>query len=552
MSVTGPQTMDASYCRPAAASRDRRADNRGQIEGGLLWQSAVTSVLRRLELAGVEGLSPRRKLKGLEGQPCLSAHIGAKGLSGGLATRPPDRPPDTENRSPGAVGTATGVEFQGVLLGTIQTHRQPDPNVQSTAALDIERSSFPQRYKSRGRSATATGPLTKSDRANISRWVRSVKELVRAGHRVQHDDHLVRGDDDLAEALVDYSSLASDGWTWPGEKRLAEILNESDRNIRKRVARLRVAELLLVIPPSDGWRSNRYVPVLDGHPLFEVALTSEQVRDAIVTLRWDGDDTGTPVPPQNTVEPGTPVPPEEVRAVHGGRNERSAKSSRNNPQERSSPTPYPAPIASPIGPPWEGGTLDLELHKASSTASPEPAPTPSSTTKRIEQPTPPNGYPRIGEPEVRASDSAEQGAAPVVELSFARLMRDYPHPPGGHGVERRAYFPHARGIWGKLTTEQKRNAVHAAAHAPGREWLGHWLDNGRETGKFEVVEERAVVQRVWVRKDTPQWIAWEDDYGAKGQRPLTTEHRVDGELQTGWMFESEWPPGFGRVGACNE
>ena len=51
MSVTGPQTMDASYCRPAAASRDRRTDNRGQIEqieGGLLWQSAVTSVLRHL------------------------------------------------------------------------------------------------------------------------------------------------------------------------------------------------------------------------------------------------------------------------------------------------------------------------------------------------------------------------------------------------------------------------------------------------------------------------------------------------------------------------
>jgi hypothetical protein len=438
------------------------------------------------------------------------------------------------------VGTATGVEFQ-VLLQTIQTYRQPDPNVQSAAALDIERSSFPQHRNSRGRSATATRPLTRSDRANIFRWVRRVKELVRAGHRAQHDDHLVRGDDDLAEALVDYSSLASDGWTWPGEKRLAEILNESARNIRKRVARLRLAELLLVIPPSDGWRSNRYVPVLDGRPLFEVALTSEQVRDAVVTLRWDGDDTGTAVPPQ------------EARAVHGGRNERSAESSRNNPQERSSPTPYPAPTAAPTGPRGEGGMLDPELQEASSSTPREPAPTPSNPTESAEQPAPPNGCPRNGEPEVRATDSAEQ--APVVELSFTRLMRDYPHPPDGHGVERRAYFPHARGIWGKLTTEQKRNAVHAALYAPGKEWLGHWLDNGRETGKFEVIEQRAVVQGVWVRKDTPQWVAWEEDYGAKAQRPLTTQHRVDGELQTGWMFESEWPPGFEnieRVGACNE
>lgn len=219
----------------------------------------------------MEGLSPRRKLKGLEWQPCLSAHIGAKGLSGGLATRPPDRPPDPINRSPGAVGTATGVEFQDVLLRTIQTYRQPDPNVQSAAALDIERSSFPQRRNSRGRSATATRPLTESDRANKSRWVRRVKELVRAGNRVQHDDHLVRGDDDLAEALVDYSSVASYGRTWPGEKLLAEILNESDRNIRKRVARLRAVGLLIVVRPGDGWRSNRYVPVLDGRPLFEAA-----------------------------------------------------------------------------------------------------------------------------------------------------------------------------------------------------------------------------------------------------------------------------------------
>jgi hypothetical protein len=39
-------------------------------------------------LAGVEGVSPDRKLNGLEWQPGSSAHIGAKRLFDGLATRP--------------------------------------------------------------------------------------------------------------------------------------------------------------------------------------------------------------------------------------------------------------------------------------------------------------------------------------------------------------------------------------------------------------------------------------------------------------------------------
>src|SRR5580704_13330498 len=188
------------------------------------------------------------------------------------------------------------------------------------------------------RSTTVARPLTRSERANIYRWLRRVKELVRARHRVKHDDHLVRGDDDLAAAVVDYSSIAYDGWTWPGEDRLAEILNECDRNIRKRLARLRAAKLLIVISPSDGWRSNRYIPVLDGRPLFEVALTSEQVRAAIAALHPDGCDTGTPVPPQDTPECGTPVPPGEANVVHIGRNARSTEPSRNNPQEGDSPS----------------------------------------------------------------------------------------------------------------------------------------------------------------------------------------------------------------------
>jgi hypothetical protein len=348
----------------------------------------------------------------------------------------------------------------------------------------------------------------------------------------------------LSEAIVDYSSIAYCGWTWPGEARLAVVLNESDRNIRKRVARLRTAKLLIVISPSNGWRSNRYIPVLDSRPLFEVALTSEQVRDAVASLlHRDGCDAGAPVPPQDTTESGTPVPPEEANVVHVGRNARSAEPSRNNPQEGDSPTPYPAPTAARAAPQGEEGTLDQELQRASSTAPPEAAPTASSTTESSEKPTPPDGCSTNDKPEVRVPpDAAEQATASVVELSFTRLMRDYPHLPGG--VDFPAYVPLARGVWGKLTTEQKQHAVRAARSAPGKEWVGHWLNNGRETGKFEIVEERAAVSRVWVHEDSPQWVAWVQ---AKGRRPPTTQHRIDGELQTGWFFESEWPPSLENV-----
>jgi hypothetical protein len=186
--------------------------------------------------------------------------------------------------------------------------------------------------------------------------------------------------------------------------------------------------------------------------------------------------------------------------------------------------------------------FDSELQEASSTRS-EPAATASSTAESIEQPTPPDCRPRGDEPEVRAEpDRAERAAAPVVEFSFELLMRDYPHPPGDHGLEHQAYRPHARTAWRKLTSQQKQEAARAAPSASGKDWLGHWLNSGSETGKFENVEQCAVTSRVWVRKETPQWAAWEDHHRANGRHPPTTQHRVNGELQSGWMFTSEWPP----------
>jgi hypothetical protein len=179
--------------------------------------------------------------------------------------------------------------------------------------------------------------------------------------------------------------------------------------------------------------------------------------------------------------------------------------------------------------------LGPELREATATAPPEPGLEPHGPS---EQPTPPNGCPSG----LRAQPArAKRALAPVVEFGFTRLMRVYRHPRGG--VDRPAYEPHARGFWGKLTPKQKHDAVCAAPYAPGKQWLGYWLDSGRETGKFEIVEQSAAAPRVWVRKDTPQWAAWVAD----GRCPLTTQHRVDGELETGWMFESEWPPNFNFV-----
>jgi hypothetical protein len=176
-------------------------------------------------------------------------------------------------------------------------------------------------------------------------------------------------------------------------------------------------------------------------------------------------------------------------------------------------------------------------------APPERSPTPYRASNSTEQQMLPNGCRSGHGPDVRAQPArADRATAPVVEFSFARLVHDYPHPLGAHGVECPAYYPHAQGVWSKLTPNQKQDAVHAAPRAPGKIWLGRWLNNGRETGKFEIVEHSAA-QRVWVRKDTPQWAAWV----SAGRRPLTTQHRVDGELETGWMFETEWPPDVGNV-----
>ena len=136
-------------------------------------------------------------------------------------------------------------------------------------------------------------------------------------------------------------------------------------------------------------------------------------------------------------------------------------------------------------------------------------------------------------------------SAPASPPSFARLFDDYPHPPGAVNIP--AHYAHARKAWNKLSSEQKQCAQLTAEKALGERWLGYWLDDGRETGEFRVAARHTDGARVWVREGTPEFEAWRENYRANDRRLPTMQHRVGGQLQTGWMFESEWPPNFNFV-----
>jgi hypothetical protein len=142
----------------------------------------------------------------------------------------------------------------------------------------------------------------------------------------------------------------------------------------------------------------------------------------------------------------------------------------------------------------------------------------------------------------RTQNTTGEAGAPAFKPSFARLFDDYPHPPGAVGNP--AYYPHARKAWNKLSTEQKQSAQLTVQKAPGERWFGCWLDDGRETGEFRVAARHTGGARVWVREGTPEFEAWRENYRANDKRLPTMQHRVGGQLQTGWMFESEWPPNF--------
>jgi len=319
---------------------------------------------------------------------------------------------------------------------------------------------------------------------------------------------------DLAEEIVNrFPSFMDQGEVYVGQAALAKLLAVHERQVRRAVAALIKLKSLQVARGGGRDRdTNTMAPLLGGKPIFAAgdnrATTSSQQKARMPSdkrassppnLKEGQENDSSPIGSLKSAERLAATPMEEERKADG-RRPTSAQDTSRDARARSAPAG-----AQPQG------TDEAEI--------------------------------------------AERTPASILSLGFAHLMRKYPHPPGSPGIEHPGYRAHARVAWKKLSTQQQQDALGAAPKAPRNEWVGHWLDNGRETGNFEIVEQPTEVRRVWVSKGTPQWFAWVDFLCAEGRRLLTTQHRVDGEMQTGWMFETVWPPRLEnaeRVGGCNE
>jgi hypothetical protein len=318
-------------------------------------------------------------------------------------------------------------------------------------------------------------------------WLEQSKRLVaeEAGRnvcKIQKVSHRLVCD--LAETVARYPSFAQHGEVWAGQATLALQLGVDVRQVRRAIAVLVQLKVLSIKRPCRGRRrdTNTMVALLGERPLFAVVENDHRAS-----------------------------PSAEYRKPMSA-NHRVSASSNSREEELKKDS-------SPVGPSrtgtWEMSTIPEEESDVDKLKHED-------TSCQVD-------------PDPSKGPSAGRAA------SFARLLSDYPHPPGQR--ENPAYEPVARRAWGALSDAQKAEAIDAAPRAPGNIWLGHWLNEARETGKFEITRQRAATPRVWVRKDTPQWAAWI----AHGRRVLTTQHRVNGELETGWMFESEWPPGVEHV-----
>jgi hypothetical protein len=352
--------------------------------------------------------------------------------------------------------------------------------------MDLENTRAPGASQARFGKSNPHADATRRSRRKFV-WLEQLKKLIaeekgRSACKIQKVSHRLVCD--LAETLARYPSFTQHGEVWAGQATLALQLGVDIRQVRRAVAVLLQLKILSIERPSRGRRrdTNTMVALLDERPLFAVAEDDHRAS--------------------SSAEYRTPSSP----------NHRATTSSNSKKEELKKDS-------SSVGP---SGTGICEM----STAQEE-----ESDVDKLE----PEGTCSQVDPDPSKGPSAGRAAG------FARLLSDYPHPPGQR--ENPAYEPVARRAWGTLSAAQKAEAIDAAPRAPGNVWLGHWLNDARETGKFEITRQRAATPRVWVRKDTPQWAAWV----AHGRRVLTTQHRVNGELETGWMFESEWPPGVEHV-----
>jgi hypothetical protein len=353
----------------------------------------------------------------------------------------------------------------------------------------------------RGSQARACPPNAQADAAIRTRlkfaWLGEVNLLLReeAGRlacKIQKVSHRLVSD--LSEELARYPSFSRDAKVWVGQAKLAVRLGVHERQVRRGVAVLVKLAVLRIDRASRGrgFDANTMAAHLRERPLFEA-----------IELCYGAS---------TSAEDRTSASP-----AHGV----SAPSNFIREEGKKDP--------SPVGP----STSDAVAPRAAPTE--EEIKTYTGTVNGAEFPHPNQGAttspPRTAE---TASDSP-------IEANFTILMRLYPHP-ADQRQQREAYEPHALAKWRALSAAEKVDAVRAAPKAPGNVWVGHWLDRARERGNFEVVDRHAATHRVWVREGTPQWEAWEDNYRANGRRPPKTQHMTGGEQQTGWMFETEWPP----------
>ena len=325
-------------------------------------------------------------------------------------------------------------------------------------------------------------------------WLNLVKRILRSNHGrevCKQQNVCPRLVAELADEISGYPSFKEHGEVWVGQQRLGLRLGVRDRQVRRAVGALCKLDLLRV-ERQRGQRgnTNEMAALFHGRPLFEPN---------------SADDRSSASP-----RDGTRMSSED----------RTWASSNSNGEEAQKYTSSVSPSKTGT---WETPTAE-EADSDVDELKPEGA---CSQADRH----PWNGNAR--------GHSAGRAA------SFARLLSEYPHPRGQH--ENPAYEPMARRAWGALSDAQKAEAIDAAPHARGKIWLGHWLNDARETGIFEILKQPAAGPRVWVSAGTRQHAAWTEHYRCRGHRLPTTQHRVNGELQTGWMFESEWPPNFNFV-----
>jgi hypothetical protein len=299
---------------------------------------------------------------------------------------------------------------------------------------------------------------------------------------------------DLAETFARYPSFTQHGEVWAAQATLASQLGVDVRQVRRALSVLLELKVLSIKRPSRGQRrdTNTMVALLDERPLFAEVEDEHRVSPS--------------------AEYRTPTSPDHRATASFNSKEEELKKD-SSPVGPSDTSRRETPVAKEE----ESNFEELNSGGRCSQHDPRPCATKANSSK-----------------------TGDDGA-----VAFAQLMRVYPHPRGQR--EKPAYEPMARRAWGALSNAQKAEAIDAAPYARGKTWLGHWLNDARETGIFELMKQPAAGPPVWVSENTPQHAAWTEYYRSRGPHLPTTQHRVNGELRTGWFFESEWPPKFKLV-----